>query len=100
MPSVELVKKILNLIKNADTMSDEGKQILIDGAVSRIYVYDDSLDIYFKGGSNTEIPLDPANKDDITDNSFVCCKEWGATNHTGEPKITIINGSLMLSMHR
>ena len=100
MPTVELVKKILDLIQNADTMTDEGKQILINGAVSRIYVYDDSLDIYFKGGSNTEIPLDPANKDDITDNSFACCKEWGATTHTGEPKIIIINGSLLLSVKR
>ena len=100
MPTVDLVKKILDLIQNADTMTDEGKQILINGAVSRIYVYDDSLDIYFKGGSNTEIPLDPANKDDISDNSFACCKEWGATTHTGEPKIIIINGSLLLSVKR
>jgi DNA invertase Pin-like site-specific DNA recombinase len=86
MPTVELVKKILDLIQNADTMTDEGRQLLIDGAVSRIYVYDDSLDIYFKGGKNTEIPLNPANKDDVSDNSFACCKEWGAkailsTNH-------------------
>ena len=100
MPTVELVKKILDLIQNADTMTDEGKQILINGAVSRIYVYDDSLDIYFKNGKNTEIPLDPANKDDITDNLFACCKEWGAITHTGEPKIIIINGSLLLSVKR
>lgn len=78
MPTVELVKKILDIIQNADTMTDEGRQLLIDGAVSRIYVYDDSLDIYFKGGKNTEIPLNPANKDDVSDNSFACCKEWGA----------------------
>ena len=99
MPTVELVKKILDLIQNADTMTDEGRQLLIDGAVSRIYVYDDSLDIYFKGGKNTEIPLNPANKDDVSDNSFACCKEWGAKAHTGEP-LVIINGSLLLSVKR
>lgn len=85
MPTVELVKKILDLIQNADTMTDEGRQLLIDGAVSRIYVYDDSLDIYFKGGKNTEIPLNPANKDDVSDNSFACCKEWGAKTKTYKP---------------
>ncbi len=100
IPSVELVKKILDLIQNADTMTDEGKQILIDGAVEKIYVYDDSLDIYFKGGSSTEITLNPKNKDDITDETFAYSQRCGAITHTGEPLITIINGSLMLSVHR
>ena len=100
MPSVELVKKILDLIQNADTMTDEGKQVLTDGAVEKIYVFDDSLDIYFKGGSSTEVPMNPKNKDDITDDSFVCSQRWGAKACTGEPMIMIINGSLMLSVHR
>ena len=100
MPSVELVKKILDLIQNADTMTDEGKQVLIDGAVEKIYVFDDSLDIYFKGGSNTEVPINSRKSDDITDETFAYSQRWGATTCTGEPLITIINGSLMLSVHR
>lgn len=100
MPTVEFVKNLLNLIQNADTMNDLGKQLLIEGAVNRIYVYDDYFDIYFKGGRNTEVPLNHTKSDEFTDNSFACSQEWGATTHTGEPKITIINGSLLLSVKR
>lgn len=90
MPSVELTKKMLEMIRNADTMTDEGKQLLIESVVNRVYVFDDSLDIYFKGGHSTEVPH----------------KNSSALGN-GEPLrrqanhlLIIVNGSLLLSVRR
>ena len=84
-----------NISDNTITNSALTKEYNIDG----ILIYD--IKLYVSDNvSKLMAKVKNANKDDVSDNSFACCKEWGATNHTGEPKITIINGSLMLSMHR
>ena len=83
LPTKEDVRKMVYMIINSDVNSAEGRKWLIDIMISRVYVFDDKIQIFLKGDNDMqEIDFNAgdenANFNVPNVDGFVFCPHWGA----------------------